>query len=92
MNIMDAVQSVLAGLARHTDADRLYAFELDGLAAGALTVERWQGWESLSSGFEWWVDLLSTDARLDLDASALPSQPKPVLPRTAVSAGSAARR
>ncbi|MGY1426567.1 type VI secretion system Vgr family protein [Lysobacter sp. A289] len=64
---MDAVQSVLAGLARYTDADRLYAFELDGLAAGVLTVERWQGWESLSSGYEWWVDLLSTDAQLPLD-------------------------
>src|SRR5690606_32213819 len=65
--MMDAVQSVLAALARYTDADRLYAFELDGLAAGALTVERWQGHEALSAGFEWQVDLLSTDARLPLD-------------------------
>ncbi|MEG3183653.1 type VI secretion system Vgr family protein [Novilysobacter erysipheiresistens] len=64
---MDAMHSVLAALARYTDAERLYAFELDGLAAGTLTVERWQGWESLSAGFEWKVDLLSTDARLPLD-------------------------
>lgn len=67
MNLMDAMHSVLAALARYTDAERLYAFELDGLAAGTLTVERWQGWESLSAGFEWQVDLLSTDARLPLD-------------------------
>ncbi|MGQ4660512.1 type VI secretion system tip protein VgrG [Lysobacter sp. F6437] len=65
--MMDAVQSVLAALARYTDAHRLYAFELDGLAAGTLTVERWQGRESLSAGFEWQVDLLSTDANLPLD-------------------------
>ncbi|MGQ4582302.1 type VI secretion system tip protein VgrG [Lysobacter sp. F60174L2] len=65
--MMDAVQSVLAALARYTDADRLYAFELDGLAAGTLTVERWQGHESLSAGFEWQVELLSTDAGLPLD-------------------------
>ncbi|MGH8086092.1 MAG: hypothetical protein ACREPV_12610, partial [Lysobacter sp.] len=62
MNIMDAMHSVLAALARYTDGERLYAFELDGLPSGTLTVERWQGWESLSSGFEWQIDLLSTDA------------------------------
>jgi len=67
MTLMDAMHSVLAALARYTDAERLYAFELDGLTPGTLTVERWHGWESLSAGFEWQVDLLSTDARLPLD-------------------------
>ncbi|MFD0740116.1 type VI secretion system Vgr family protein [Lysobacter koreensis] len=62
------VQVVLAGLARFTDAQRLYALELGGGAAGAdLVVERWQGWDGLSSGFEWWVDALSLDAHLPLD-------------------------
>ncbi|WP_313219380.1 hypothetical protein, partial [Stenotrophomonas sp.] len=38
------------------------------LAAGApLLVERWWGHEQLSDGFEWWVDVLATDADLDLD-------------------------
>src|SRR5690606_25420673 len=81
VNIMDAVQSVLAGLARYTDADRVYAFELDGLVAGALTVERWQGWESLSSGYEWRIDLLSTNAHLPLDE--LVGRRATLLPRSA---------
>lgn len=68
MNMLSAVQSVLAALARYDDAERLYAFELGGLDAGTLTVERWQGWESLSVGYEWWVDLLATDAGLSLES------------------------
>ena len=67
MNMLSAVQSVLAALARYSDAERLYAFELDGLAAGTLTVERWQGWERASLGFEWWVDVLSSDSAWALD-------------------------
>ena len=56
----------VATLVRYTDADRLYA--LDCPAAGAaLVVERWQGWDTLSGGFEWQVDALSVDAGLPLD-------------------------
>ena len=59
--------AVLAALSRYRDADRLYALSIDGASAD-LIVERWQGRESLSQGFEWWIDALSTDAGLDLDA------------------------
>ncbi|QOW24888.1 type VI secretion system Vgr family protein [Lysobacter sp. H23M47] len=60
-------QAVLAALSRYRDADRLYALAVGG-ASSDLIVERWQGRESLSQGFEWWIDALSTDAGLDLDA------------------------
>lgn len=58
--------AVLAALSRYRGADRLYALEVEGLDAD-LVVERWQGRESLSSGFEWQVDALSTDAHLPLE-------------------------
>ncbi|WP_235318749.1 type VI secretion system Vgr family protein [Lysobacter sp. A03] len=45
----------------------MYALSVGGASAD-LIVERWQGRESLSQGFEWWIDALSTDAGLDLDA------------------------
>lgn len=60
-------RGLLAALSRYRDADRLYALKVDGFAAD-LVVERWQGRESLSSGYEWRVDALSTDAHLSLDA------------------------
>jgi len=63
-------RAVLAALSRFSGDDRLYSLELDttaGPLSADLVVERWQGWEALSSGYEWWVDVLSVDARLPLD-------------------------
>ena len=54
-------KAILAALSRYRDADRLYALSIDSASAD-LVVERWQGRETLSQGFEWWVDALSTDA------------------------------
>ena len=59
-------RAVLAALSRFTGADRLYALDLADCPT-ELVVERWQGLERLSSGFEWWVDVLSTDAHLPLE-------------------------
>ena len=59
-------RAVLAALSRFTGATRLYALDLAGCPT-ELVVERWQGRERLSSGFEWWVDVLSTDAHLPLE-------------------------
>ena len=63
-------RAVLAALSRFSGADRLYGLDLHGSAgvlSADLVVERWHGWETLSSGYEWWVDALSIDARLPLD-------------------------
>ena len=64
---MDAIaaRTALATLARIDDATRLY--RLDLTSAAPLLVERWQGEERLSHGFEWQVDVLSTDAGLALE-------------------------
>lgn len=59
--------AILAALSRYRDTDRLYALSIDGASVN-LIVERWQGRETLSQGFEWSIDALSTDAGLDLDA------------------------
>ena len=59
-------REALAALSRFTGATRLYALDLQDCPT-ELVVERWQGHEALSSGFEWWVDVLSTDAHLPLD-------------------------
>ncbi|WP_082672537.1 type VI secretion system Vgr family protein [Luteimonas abyssi] len=60
---MDVIRT-LASLARIDDATRLHRLELP--AATPLLVERWAGEEGLSSGFEWRIDVLSTDAGLPL--------------------------
>ena len=66
-NSMAQAQQMLASLARYSGTDRLY--ELEGAAIPAdCAVERWQGWEQLSVGYEWWVDVLSSDSRWALDA------------------------
>src|SRR5690606_27232761 len=59
-------REALAALSRFTGATRLYALDLQDCPT-ELVVERWQGHEALSSGFEWWVDVLSTDAHLPLE-------------------------
>ncbi|MCE7031169.1 type VI secretion system tip protein VgrG [Lysobacter sp. GX 14042] len=59
-------RAVLAALARYTGAHRLYALELADSPA-ELVVERWQGEEWLSGGYQWWVDVLCTDAGLPLE-------------------------
>ena len=69
---MDALQGRHAALARYASGDRLYRLEM-GDGSDDLAVERWQGRESLSpaspdGGFEWWIDALSVDAHLSLDA------------------------
>ncbi|MDX1550215.1 MAG: type VI secretion system Vgr family protein, partial [Lysobacter spongiicola] len=68
---MDSLNPVataaLAALARLRDTERLYSLQLPRMPAARLVVDRWQGWESLSVGYEWWVDALSTDAHLSLD-------------------------
>ena len=60
MQATELAATVLAPLARYAGSTRLYALEGEGLPADAV-VERWQGWEQLSHGYAWWVDLLSTD-------------------------------
>ncbi|KGM56566.1 type IV secretion protein Rhs [Lysobacter arseniciresistens ZS79] len=62
--------AALAALSRLDGADRLYSLDFErppGAFGGGLVVDRWHGWEALSEGFEWLVDLLSVDARLPLD-------------------------
>src|SRR5690606_27227086 len=66
MRSLDGVQDALASLVGIDDATRLYRMELP--QGSNLLVERWRGREALSQGFAWWVDLLATDATLDLDA------------------------
>ena len=60
------LQDALASLIGIDDATRLYRMELP--QGRNLLVERWRGREALSQGFAWWIDLLGTDATLDLDA------------------------
>ncbi|WP_149193792.1 type VI secretion system Vgr family protein [Luteimonas suaedae] len=67
MHSLDRVRDTLASLARIDDATRLYRLELPDAPAGLL-VERWRGREALSQGYEWWVDVLSPDADLPLEA------------------------
>src|SRR5690606_23834385 len=59
-------QQMLASLAQYVGTDRLYELEGDAVP-GDCAVERWQGWEQLSLGFEWWVDVLSGDSAWALD-------------------------
>ena len=59
-------RGVLAALARFTGATRLYALHLAGCPT-ELVVERWEGHEAVSNGYEWWVDVLSTNAHLPLE-------------------------
>ncbi len=66
MSVESAAQ-MLATLARYAGADRLYGLEGEAIPADCA-VERWQGWEQLSLGYEWWLDLLSSDASWDLQA------------------------
>ncbi|TWI04764.1 Rhs element Vgr protein [Luteimonas cucumeris] len=65
MGVADELHSLLAALARYVGADRLYTLELAGTGSDWV-VERWQGWEALSCGYEWWVDALSVDAQVPL--------------------------
>ncbi|KAF1712523.1 type VI secretion system tip protein VgrG [Pseudoxanthomonas kalamensis DSM 18571] len=67
MGIVETSQSLLAALARYVGSGRLHELESDAVPADAA-VERWQGWERLADGYEWWVDVLSSDAGWDLDA------------------------
>ncbi|MCW5581315.1 MAG: type VI secretion system tip protein VgrG, partial [Luteimonas sp.] len=63
---MEGVQQVLAALACYAGTDRLH--ELEGEAVPAdCAVERWQGWEQLALGYEWWVDVLSSQSPWPLD-------------------------
>ncbi|HRO28350.1 MAG TPA: phage late control D family protein, partial [Luteimonas sp.] len=64
---VESAEQMLAALARYAGADRLYGLEGKAIPADCA-VERWQGWEQLSLGFEWWVDVLSSDASWDLQA------------------------
>ncbi|WP_091799362.1 type VI secretion system Vgr family protein [Lysobacter sp. yr284] len=64
------MQQILAGLSRFIGAQRLYTLDLpqdEGIGED-WAVERWQGWEALSGGFEWWIDVLSVDAHRSLEA------------------------
>jgi type VI secretion system secreted protein VgrG len=61
---MDLSSLLLAQFESHT---RLYALEA-AEPINQLMVERWQGHESLSEGFEWQVLGLSTDTHLPLSA------------------------
>ncbi|QEO28433.1 type VI secretion system tip protein VgrG [Xanthomonas translucens pv. undulosa] len=49
-----------------SDSGRLYRLQLPG--GDVQVVERWSGSERLSEGFVWWVDVLSTQAGLPLEA------------------------
>ncbi|MQS41889.1 type VI secretion system tip protein VgrG [Xanthomonas translucens pv. translucens] len=49
-----------------SDSGRLYRLQLPG--GDVQVVERWSGSERLSEGFVWWVDVLSTQAGLSLEA------------------------
>ena len=63
---MEGMQQALAALTRYAGTDRLYELEGDAVPADCA-VERWQGWERASLGFEWWVDVLSSDSAWALD-------------------------
>ncbi|WLA09977.1 type VI secretion system Vgr family protein [Xanthomonas translucens] len=53
-------------VAQFDDTQRLYRLQLPG--GDVQVVERWSGSERLSEGFVWWVDVLSTQAGLPLEA------------------------
>lgn len=59
---MDAHVTLQAALAGFTDESRQHRLALPG--SPSVVVERWQGREALSQGFDYWVDVLSTDASL----------------------------
>ncbi|MBN6151539.1 type VI secretion system tip protein VgrG [Xanthomonas sp. AmX2] len=64
---MEALGLLAASLAQLSASERLYRLELPDGDAQAL-VERWSGEERLGGGFVWWVDVLSTQAGLPLEA------------------------
>lgn len=70
---MDALVTLQAALAGFMDGTRQHRLALPG--SPAVVVERWQGREAMSQGFDYWVDVLSTDAALDVqDWLAQPAQ------------------
>ncbi|HBK45993.1 MAG TPA: type VI secretion system tip protein VgrG, partial [Xanthomonadaceae bacterium] len=70
---MEALTTLQATLAQLKDGSRQHRLALPG--SPAVVVERWQGREALSQGFDYWVDVLSTDAALPVeDWLAQPAQ------------------
>ncbi|QEO26115.1 type VI secretion system tip protein VgrG [Xanthomonas translucens pv. undulosa] len=63
---MDALTMLTTAVAQFDDTQRLYRLQLPG--GDVQVVERWSGSERLSEGFVWWVDVLSTQAGLPLEA------------------------
>ncbi|WP_179085090.1 type VI secretion system Vgr family protein, partial [Xanthomonas oryzae] len=63
---MEALNALMFQGALLSDSGRLYRLQLPG--GDVQVVERWSGSERLSGGFEWWVDVLSTQAGLPLEA------------------------
>ncbi len=61
---MDAHVTLQAALAGFTDESRQHRLSLPG--SPPVVVERWQGREALSEGFDYWVDVLCSDAGLPL--------------------------
>lgn len=60
---------IIQGMASHfSAATRLYALEAGTWPLTELQVERWQGREALSQGFDLSIDTLSTQSGLPLDA------------------------
>ncbi|OLH79336.1 type IV secretion protein Rhs, partial [Xanthomonas oryzae pv. oryzae] len=64
--VMEALNALMFQGALLSDSGRLYRLQLPG--GDVQVVERWSGSERLSGGFEWWVDVLSTQAGLPLEA------------------------
>ncbi|WP_237656343.1 type VI secretion system Vgr family protein [Xanthomonas translucens] len=63
---MEALNALISQAALLSDSGRLYRLQLPG--GDVQVVERWSGSERLSEGFVWWVDVLSTQAGLSLEA------------------------
>ncbi|MFT4249235.1 MAG: type VI secretion system Vgr family protein, partial [Pseudomonas sp.] len=63
---MEALAMLQATVAQLMDGSRLHRLSLGGF--DEQVVERWQGREALSQGFDYWVDVLSTDAALPVEA------------------------
>ncbi|UKE44452.1 type VI secretion system tip protein VgrG [Xanthomonas translucens pv. secalis] len=63
---MEALNALMFQAALRSDSGRLYRLQLPG--GDVQVVERWSGSERLSEGFVWWVDVLSTQADLPLEA------------------------
>uniref|UniRef100_UPI00131F39D9 type VI secretion system Vgr family protein n=1 Tax=Xanthomonas fragariae TaxID=48664 RepID=UPI00131F39D9 len=63
---MEALNALISQAALLSDSGRLYRLQLPG--GDVQVVERWSGSERLSEGFVWWVDVLSTQANLPLEA------------------------